>query len=457
MMETVKIDCRGMQCPAPILQIAKKAREVGKAPTVLEVLATDDDFPNDLDAWCRTSRAGWHRVSRDAAGGHRALIGLNGAQRAEQDSGEIELSDLVEALSRDPNTRHVPPPPVWNGAMRPRPRPSAPRVSTPPLETRVPSPTPEPSPIACIDLRGMTAPAPLIHLSAALGSHAGRTVEVLCDDAGFVSDLMAWAASVRAKVESTEVQEGATRAVLVFPQIDHPIDHQIERRLDPAPVEVREEKTQPRPHVPVSVEPSAQVELLRAPAPTLPAVVPDPEASTELAVLGGTDPEATPRKNQCTLLVLRNDFESLMAALLVATTSRAQGMDVVIFFSFWGVNLLRGDQRRPEKEQGKVNIMQRMMKLMMPKGPRRQKLSKMNMGGMGKGMMEYLMRRNNVMSLSELLSSAVEQDVRFVVCSMSMGIMGIQKRDLMDFPNMEYAGVTCFVEQSRQSAMSLVF
>src|SRR5690606_21996606 len=127
-----------------------------------------------------------------------------------------------------------------------------------------------------------------------------------------------------------------------------------------------------------------------------------------------------------------------------------------IFFSFWGVNLLRAERPRASGEPP-VSWMQKMMKWMMPKGPRRQKLSKMNMGGMGKGMMQLLMRRNNVMNMEELLTTAVDQNVKFVVCTMSMGIMGIQKRDLMDLPNLDYAGVTLFVEQSRQSAMSLVF
>jgi peroxiredoxin family protein len=67
------------------------------------------------------------------------------------------------------------------------------------------------------------------------------------------------------------------------------------------------------------------------------------------------------------------------------------------------------------------------------------------------------MRKNNVMSLESMIQSAVEQNVRFVVCTMSMGIMGIEKRDLMDLPNIEYAGVTSFVELSQRSKSTLVF
>jgi peroxiredoxin family protein len=168
-------------------------------------------------------------------------------------------------------------------------------------------------------------------------------------------------------------------------------------------------------------------------------------------------PVGVPRENLCTILIIHNDFESLMAAMMCATTAAAQGMDAAIYFSFWGVNLIRGERPRRDMPKEKISILQRIMQWMMPRGPRRQKMGKMHMGGMGLGMMNHFMRKNNVMSLAELMDSAVEQDVKFVVCSMSMGIMGIQKRDIMDLPNVEFGGVTAFVEMSRRSSMSLVF
>ena len=143
--------------------------------------------------------------------------------------------------------------------------------------------------------------------------------------------------------------------------------------------------------------------------------------------------------------------------MLCATTAAAQGMDCAVYFSFWGVNMLRGERPRRDAGKSRASFLQKMMKWMMPKGPKRQKMSKMHMGGVGLGMMEHFMKKNNVMTLAELMDDAVEQNVQFIVCSMSMGIMGIQKRDIMDLPNIEFAGVTAFVELSRRSAMSLVF
>lgn len=401
--EVMKVDCRGMQCPAPILRLAKTAKEVRGKPVVLEVLADDADFPNDLEAWCRTARATLHEIA-DERGVHRAVVALNGA--------EIEPASLTILHPRETEIVDMPTPP-------PQP---------PPLRA-----VPSPAAVArhWIDLRGRRAPEPILVLSEALLQHAGQTVTVQCDDATFATDVVAWSAATRAQVVESRYEAGISTIQIRFPA--RPKGAESVPSMVPlaavSNASVAENAT------PATLQAHARTAETRALVPTV---------------------DAVPRVNQCTILVLRNDFESLMAALLTATTSAAQGMDVVVFFSFWGVNLLRGDRPRASTE-APVSWMQKMMKWMMPKGPRRQKLGKMNMGGMGKGMMELLMRRNNVMNMEELLTTAVEQNVKFVVCTMSMGIMGIQKRDLMDLPNLDFAGVTLFVEQSRKSAMSLVF
>ena len=183
------------------------------------------------------------------------------------------------------------------------------------------------------------------------------------------------------------------------------------------------------------------------------APVPAPSETTALVPTTATGPS---RENRATFLVLHNDLEALMAAMLCANGAAAMGMDTMIFFSFWGVNTLRADEPRnlPGESRG---WLQAAMQWMMPSGPERQRLGKMHMGGLGTGMMRYFMRKNNVLGLEQLMKEAVELDVKFVVCTMSMGVMGIQKRDLVDLPNMEFAGVTSFMESARRSAVSLVF
>lgn len=72
-------------------------------------------------------------------------------------------------------------------------------------------------------------------------------------------------------------------------------------------------------------------------------------------------------------------------------------------------------------------------------------------------MLDMIMKRNNIMSLQQLLESAEEQGIRFIACTMSMQVMGITKRDLQPRSNLEYGGVAAFVEAAHGSGMSLVF
>jgi peroxiredoxin family protein len=161
--------------------------------------------------------------------------------------------------------------------------------------------------------------------------------------------------------------------------------------------------------------------------------------------------------SRCTLLVLHNDFEALMAALMTATAAAAGGMKVEIFFSFWGVNMLRADKPQDIAAQDKPTFLQRVFAWMMPRGPRRQQLGKLNFGGMGTNIMLGIMRQKKVMDLDQLMQSAIEQDVRFVVCTTSMSIMGLDKRDIAPLPNVHFGGVASFVDASRGAGMSLVF
>jgi peroxiredoxin family protein len=159
----------------------------------------------------------------------------------------------------------------------------------------------------------------------------------------------------------------------------------------------------------------------------------------------------------CALLVLHNDLESLLGALLVANAAAAQGMRTMLFFTFWGLNLLRADRPNLAAPAEPVSFMQRMFKWMMPKGPRRQGLGKLNFGGMGAAIMGGIMEKKNIQSLPKLLASAKEQGVRFIACTMSMAVMGIGKRELEPYPNLEFGGVATFVDAGRRAQVTLVF
>jgi peroxiredoxin family protein/TusA-related sulfurtransferase len=247
-----------------------------------------------------------------------------------------------------------------------------------------------------VSIEGVAADERIPRLQALLAPHRGSTVTVVADDPAFGLELVQWAAGAGHRLLSLDAR-GPLRAEL----------------------------------------------QLAAPPPPQVALVPMGDAGLEPAV------------PQATLLVLHNDREALLAALLVAVGAAAQGMNVMMFFTFWGLNLLRGEN--PEVPPEKVSWAQRMFKWMMPKGPAKQKLGKLDMGGMGRSMLGSIMKRYHLMDIPELMATAEEQGVRFVACTMSMQVMGITKHDLAPRSNLDFGGVAAFVESASRSRMSLTF
>ena len=125
------------------------------------------------------------------------------------------------------------------------------------------------------------------------------------------------------------------------------------------------------------------------------------------------------------------------------------GNAVTIFFTFWGLNVLR-KENPPAVSKG---FLDRMFGMMMPKGPNRLKLSKLNMGGMGTAMMKHVMKSKHVDSLPDLIASARAAGVRLVACSMSMDVMGIKAEELID--GVEVAGVTNYLGTADEANVNL--
>jgi peroxiredoxin family protein len=120
-----------------------------------------------------------------------------------------------------------------------------------------------------------------------------------------------------------------------------------------------------------------------------------------------------------------------------------------MFFTFWGLNVLR----KSNAPKVKKPFIEKMFGMMMPKGSKKLKLSNMNMGGMGTTMMKKVMKAKNVDSLEELMQKALDNGVRLVACTMSMDIMGITKEELMD--GIEYAGVASYLGDAEEGNVNL--
>jgi NADPH-dependent 2,4-dienoyl-CoA reductase/sulfur reductase-like enzyme/peroxiredoxin family protein/TusA-related sulfurtransferase/rhodanese-related sulfurtransferase len=142
-----------------------------------------------------------------------------------------------------------------------------------------------------------------------------------------------------------------------------------------------------------------------------------------------------------TNVVFSNDLDKALAAFIIANGAATMGYEVTLFFTFWGINILRKD----EKVDVNKNFIEKMFGMMMPRGSKKLGLSQMNMGGMGKAMIEGIMNKKNVATLPELIASAQANGVKLVVCSMSMDLMGIKREELID--GIEEGGVAMYIDK----------
>ncbi len=151
-----------------------------------------------------------------------------------------------------------------------------------------------------------------------------------------------------------------------------------------------------------------------------------------------------------TLIVFSGDLDRAMAAFIIANGAAAMGDDVTMFFTFWGLSLLRRPNAPPA---GPKSFLQGMFGRMLPHGPARLGLSKMNFAGMGAAMMRRVMRQAGVMSLPELMDTAREQGVKMIACTMSMDVLGIRREELVD--GLDFAGVATYLAEADDANVNL--
>jgi len=155
--------------------------------------------------------------------------------------------------------------------------------------------------------------------------------------------------------------------------------------------------------------------------------------------------------NKISMIVFSGDLDRALASFIIATGSVAMGMDVVMFFTFWGTPLLRNKK----KSAGGKDLMSTLFGAMLPKGVDQVKLSKMNMAGMGTAMMKSLMKKKNVASLEQMIEMAGQLGVKIYICEMSMDLMGFKREEMIDYPDLTYCGVAKFLEEAMESRIQL--
>jgi len=239
-----------------------------------------------------------------------------------------------------------------------------------------------------IDASGLACPGPILQLRAGLEAVAeGQAVRIVATDPGFAADVEAWCESTGNRLVELGSEAATYRATV--------------QRL------------------------------------AKPAASPSPSAA----------PGAESRNK--TIVMFSGDLDRAIAGFIIANGAAAMGSQVTMFFTFWGLNVLR----RPEGASVKKNLIERMFGWMMPRGPEKLKLSKMNMGGMGAAMIKGIMRKKGAASLPELIRSAKQNGVRLVACTMTMDLMGIRRGELID--GIEEGGVAMYLNRAESGNVNL--
>lgn len=238
-----------------------------------------------------------------------------------------------------------------------------------------------------IDACGLQCPGPILKVREALNSlSAGQVLKIIANDAGFLKDLPAWCNS--------------TGNVL------------LDIKKDGSRIEAFIKKT--------------------------------------MSCISQTNISCNTKKTKKSVIVLfSNDLDKVMAAMIIATGFTSLGHDVSIYYTFWGLNVLRKDNPPVVKK----DFLSRMFGFMMPRGAKKLALSKMHMLGMGTAMMKHVMKNKNVGTLPELMKQTQKMGVKFLACDMAMNVMGIKQEELID--GVEIAGVANFAALSEQSTTTL--
>lgn len=155
------------------------------------------------------------------------------------------------------------------------------------------------------------------------------------------------------------------------------------------------------------------------------------------------------RGDNKTLVVFSDDLDRALASFVIANGAAASGKKVSIFFTFWGLNVIK----KTKKPSVKKDFMGKMFGFMLPSSSKKLSLSKMNMGGMGSKMMRMIMKNKNIDSLENLMQQAKDNGVEFIACSMSMDVMGIKKEELMD--DITIGGVAAYLDRAENANVNL--
>lgn len=242
--------------------------------------------------------------------------------------------------------------------------------------------------VKTLDACGLCCPGPLMRVKAAVDElNPGDTLNVSASDPGFYEDIKSWCKKTNTELVGLDKEKGIIKATL--------------------------------------------------------------KKNSETCEGAAKEIITAPSQDSQTMVVFSGDLDKAIASFIIANGAAAMGKKVTLFFTFWGINILR----KNESVSVKKNFIETMFGKMMPRGSKKLKLSNMNMGGMGSKMIRGIMQKHNVNSLEELMQSAIDNGVELVACQMSMDLLGLKKEELID--GVKFGGVGYYLGEADESNINL--
>lgn len=157
------------------------------------------------------------------------------------------------------------------------------------------------------------------------------------------------------------------------------------------------------------------------------------------------------KKNKITIVAWDGHLDRIWPTLILSSTAAASGMEVSVFFTFWGLfPLVKPDRRR---KTGK-DWMTKALGVMNPGSTQKAKLSRYNFAGMGPWMLGKVAENYKTPHPTELLELSREMGVRLIPCQMTMDLMGVKREDLIDGLEEPIGAATALLEM-KESAIQL--
>lgn len=179
------------------------------------------------------------------------------------------------------------------------------------------------------------------------------------------------------------------------------------------------------------------------------AVIQKSGGAAEVQAIAGGSQVLSNSSNEMSLISFSDDLDKALASLVIANGALASGKKVTIFYTFWGLNIIK----RVDKPRVKKNLVGRMFSMMLPSDNSKLNLSKMNMGGMGSAMMKGIMKSQKIDTIQIMLQTALDNGLNIIACQMSMDVMGVKREELID--QALIGGVANYLESAGTAGINL--